>query len=298
VNSLRTNAVVAALVLAAVVGATHFRGHATGHYLATQRYEDVYYLPPPGWLRVFSAGYHEAFADLVWMKVLIYFGEELYQRGNVENLYNYTDAILALDDNFAAVYRWVASCALYRPGDITVNDVRRAIDYLERGVRLFPENGELAWDLGATYRYELVPMLKVPEERDEARRQGLEHLRAAALRGTGPAWLALSNAAQFERLGHTEQAIRHLEEVYGATYDPAMRKEIEKRLAELHGIRYAEALRHAVDDFETARRRDFPYLSFTLYWMMGRRPPVDGIGLLARNFDPMTEKLSRDDFSP
>ena len=283
------------LLMSGFCSIRYLRVHAMGHYLGTRRYEDVYYLPPPPWLRAFSLGYREALADLIWMKALVYFGEELFHQGNVEHLYSYADAMLALDKYFVAVYRWVASCALYRTGEVKVDDVHKAIGYLERGIRLFPDDGQLAWDLGATYRYELVPMLNDSGEREEARRRGLEYLQIAALRGAGPAWLALSNAAQLEKLGHSEQAIRHLEETYSMTYDSKLREQIEARLQQLRSLAYAEALRNAVANFEQARQRDFPYLSPTLYWMVGPRPPFDGYRQLQHRFDPWIDRMAEDD---
>ena len=282
---------ITSLLFAGIFGAGQLRRHAMGHYLSTQRYEDVYYLPPPGWLKLFSVGYHEALADLVWMKALIYFGDELYHRGEVKHLYAYTDAILSLDEHFAAVYRWVASCALYRTGEITADDARRAIDYLERGVRLFPDDGELAWDLGATYRFELVPLLQDPVARDEARRRGIEHLQTAVLRGAGPSWLVLTNATQLVKLGQTEQAIRHLEEAYQSIFDPDVRKNIESRLQYLRSSAHAEALRHAVVSFERERQQHFPYLSGTLYWLVGPRPPFDQYQQLRHYFDPLADRI-------
>jgi tetratricopeptide (TPR) repeat protein len=294
-SRLSRAALVTVLLLAAICGAGRLRQQATGHYLSTQRYEDVYYLPPPGWLRLFSLGYREALADLIWMKALIYFGDELYHEGEVKHLYAYTDAMLALDERFPAVYRWVSSCALYRTGKVTADDARRAISYLERGIRLFPDSGELAWDLGATYRFELVPLLKDSRERDEARLRGMEYLQAAVLRGAGPPWLVLTNATQLVKLGHTEQAIRHLEEAYSTAYDPNIRKSIEDRLQQLRSAAYAEALKHAVVSFEQARRRDFPYLSGTLYWLVGPRPPFDGYSQLQHDFDPLLDRLGGKD---
>jgi tetratricopeptide (TPR) repeat protein len=288
-------AVTIILLLGAICCADRLRSQAMGHYLGTRRYENVYYLPPPAWLRLFSLGYREALADLIWMKALVYFGEELYHRGDVTHLYAYTDAMLALDERFVAVYRWVASCALYRTGEITADDARKAISYLERAIRLFPDDGELAWDLGATYRFELVPLLEDRKKRDEARRRGVEYLQAAALRGAGPSWLVLTNATQLEKLGHTEQAIHHLEEAYGTIHDPQIRESIEIRLRELRSVAHAEALKHAVVSFEQKRQRDFPYLSGTLYWLVGPRPPFDGYRQLLHHFDPLSDRLGDED---
>jgi hypothetical protein len=150
-------------LIAALLGATltvHVtQRHGQRHFLATQRYEDVYYLPPPGWLELFALGHREAVAGLIWLRALVYFGDEVHHGGGVQNLYNYTEAMLALDRHFKRVYTWVATNAIYRPGQVENEDVQRAVEYLEQGVRLFPDDGELAWALGATYLYELAPHL-------------------------------------------------------------------------------------------------------------------------------------------
>lgn len=273
----------------------HFRAHAMGHYLSTQRYEDVYYLPPAEWLPVFSLGYKKALSDLIWMKALIYFGEELIQQGNVRYLFHYAEAMLSLDKYFRAVYRWVAISALYRTGEVTEKDARKAIGFLERGIRLFPDDGALAWDLGATYVYELVPLLKDKEERNKARKLGLPYLESAALRGAGPKWLALSNASQLVKLGQTQQAIRHLETLYSTTYDTEKRELIEKRLAILRNQAYVEAMKHTLEEYRKAHQRDFPYLSSTLYLLVGPRPPFDSKGFLERNFDPLADVVIEDE---
>jgi hypothetical protein len=202
--------------------------------------------------------------------------------------------MLALDERFVRVYRWVASSAIYRTGDVTVEDVRKAIRYLERGARLFPDDANVAWDLGATYAYELAPMLPAGPQRDEARRQSLEYLEMAALHGAGPAWLGLTTANQLTSLGRKEQAVRHMQDLYATATDPAVKAELERRLAALQTETYVEAMRAAYDELETNRERDFPYLDTSLYMLVGRRPPFDGDELLLRGFDPAKATADRD----
>ena len=272
------------LLTAAVVD--RVRARAQRHFIGTQTYEDIYYLPSSDSLVIGSLGYREALADLVWMKALVYYGEELVHSGGVKNLYRYGDAVLALDPNYKRVYRWVASSALYRTGDITADDARAAIRYLEVAARLFPDDGELAWDLGANYAFELAPMLSDAAEREAARRKGLDYLEAASLRGAGPPWLALQTASQLHALGRSEQAIRHLEDAYAISSDRTVKEQIELRLSALRSEAYAEALRRAAQELEAARQRDFPYLDTTLYMLVGTRPPFGGDSWLAQGFDP------------
>ena len=262
------------------------RVRAQRHFTETQTYEDIYYLPSSGSLLIGSLGHREALADLLWMKALVYYGEELIHRGDVKHLYRYGDAMLALDPDFKRVYRWVASSALYRTGDITVSDAYAAVRYLEVAARRFPDDGELAWDLGANYAFELAPMLEDEEERAAAKRKGLDFLEAASLRNAGPPWLALQTASQLNALGRSEQAIRHLEDAHAIASDPGIRQQIESQLSALRSEAYAEALRRTAQELEAARQRDFPYLDTSLYMLVGSRPPFGGDLWLARGFDP------------
>ena len=275
---------VGALLLA--LGSELCRTRAQSYFARSQRYEDMYYLPPNDYLVLASLGYRAALADGIWMKALVYYGEELIHRGDVAHLYRYSDAMLALDPAFKRVYRWVASCALYRTGRVTVDDARAAIRYLEQAARRFPEDGDIAWDLGANYTFELAPMLKTRAERDEARRQGLAYLEAAALRHAGPSWLALQNAGQLSALGKNEQATRHLEDVYATTSDPDVKRSIEGQLTRLRTQTYVEALRRNAQELEAARTRDFSYLDTSLYLLVGPRPAFGGDAWLANGFDP------------
>ncbi len=290
------------LLLACVVplalAADHFRMRSQDHFLATQTYYDLYYLPPPEYLSACSLGYREALADLVWMKALVYFGQEIVHHGNVSNIYQYTDAMLTLDPYFKKVYRWVASVSLYRTGEVTSKDAYKAIGYLKRGMRLFPDDGDLAWDLGATYSYELAPMLKEQAAREGARREGLTYLELAALRGAGPAWLGLQTAGQLDKLGKTEQAIRHLQDIYATVQDPALKQEIEVRITRLRSASYVEAMRRADAELEASRKKAFPYLDASLFLLVGGRPAFDGTALMARDFDPIATGASERELRP
>jgi hypothetical protein len=157
---------------------------------------------------------------------------------------------------------------------------------------LFPDDGELAWDLGATYTYELAPMLKDHALVEEAKQHGLGYLELAALRGAGPAWLGLQTASQLDRLGKTEQAIRHLQDIYASVQDSGIKKQIEDRIMRLRSAAYVEAMRSADAELEAARNKNFPYLDKTLYLLVGPRPPFDGTALLARDFDPVEQSAS------
>lgn len=273
--------IVLLIALTAALAATRWvRLIAFREHQQSQRYEDVYYLPSAAWLPVMSLGYRQALADLLWCRSLVYFGQELSQRGQVRYVFEYTDAILALDPSFRQAYRWVATAALYRPVDTDVEVGLRAARYLEEAVRRWPEDGELEWDYGSLLRFELAPIARDAAQRNALYERAAPHLEAAARLGAGPPWLALISAGLLNRLGRTEQAIQHLEEIYATASDDAVRAELAARLTVLRGQRDMEAVRAAIREFEQSHQRSYPYLSPDLFLWVGPRPSSEAYARL------------------
>lgn len=259
------------LILPALALTSLTRPEAMSAFLETQSYEDVYYLPEPAWLAVLSMGHDEALADLLWMQSLVYVGDEFVHRGDVENVYRYADAVLALDPDFRRAYSWAATMGLYRPVAPSMEEARQAAGYLERGVARFPDDGELVWELAAVYNFELPSLTRDPDEQRRYRELGAEHMVAAARMGAGPRWLALSNATRLEALGRMDQAVRHLEEMYAVVDDEATRAEIAARLEGLRAEATVEALRSAEQDLALRARRDFPWVPVDFMVLLGER---------------------------
>ncbi len=258
-----------ALLLTALTGVWSLRNRAMTQYLETQTYEDIYYLPPPDWLQVMSLGYPRALADLIWLRALIYFGDEFENKGAVKHVFNYGESMLALDPDFRRVYRWVGVAAVYTPAGSPTEFIERAIDVLRRGIERFPNDGQLAWDAGATIAYELLPNLpKDDPSRERLEAEANEHMMAAARLGAGPDWLVITNATALRKLGEKERELRHLEEMYALVRDPKVQAEIEVRLSQLRDEAYAEAFRRANEEFEQRRKDEFPYVPPTLYFFV------------------------------
>lgn len=288
-----------ALVVAVCIGSALCAGHtrldSQQHYASTQTFEDVYYLPPTEWLQVFSLDYREALAGLVWLRTLIYFGDQLVRRGDSAYLFTYANAMVGLDPYFARAYRWVAIANAYKPGTYDVHAIEKSIDFLERAARLMPDDGEIAWDLASFYLFELKPYLKDPTKIAEAQRKGAEHMQVAAMRGAGPPWLAISAANELEKLGQREQQIAFLQEAYGQVGSDSVRAQIAAQLGTLRSQSFAEAFSLAQQRAEAERARDFPYLDFDLFLQVGSRPAFDHIPLLRSGFDPVVVQSTLDD---
>jgi tetratricopeptide (TPR) repeat protein len=265
------------LVLAVVLGCLLTRERAADHFIASQEYENLYYLPGPEWLASFSLGFREAAADGLWIQALIYFGEEVRQQKSAEHIFRFAESIIELDPDFARIYRWVAATSLYRPMVVPVEDIEAAVEVLQLGVDRFPNDPELVWDLGATLSYELAPRLNHDREyKARVKERGSIHLVRAARMGAGPAWAALSNASQLLRLGQNEQAIRHLEEMYSVTRSADLRYSIARQLANLRDETHAEALEQAYREHEEEWMANYPYMPSTFYQILGPRPEYLG----------------------
>jgi tetratricopeptide (TPR) repeat protein len=260
-------------------------------YLETHTYEATYRIPPPGWLVVLSLGHREALADLLWTQVLIYFGEEHVHQGDLRHIYRYIDAMLALDPYFRAAYDFGGDAPVYRIGEVTVEDIRRAIAYLERGVRIFPDDGDLAWELGSRLNYELAPRIEDPVEKAAIKRRGLANIQAASRLGALPDWYVLASASQLERLGEIEQAVQHLEEMYASIEDAGVRERIEERLGQLKNEALAEGLARTVEALETERRGTMPYVDPPLFLLLRPRPLVNEPALYQNRFAPVDPTL-------
>lgn len=268
---------IAALLLAAAA-ATGLRLRATSHYFATQRYEDLYYLPPAEWLGAFSLGYREAAADFVWMRALVYYGEGIAHQQMMRNVLAYAEAVTTLDPDFEAVYHWSSTAVAYQTTAAPVEDLEAVGRLLEQGVARFPESGEMAWNAGSFWAFELG--MRYPPssaERRAAEARGSEFLTRAARLGAGPAWLALSNASQLVRLGERERAIQHLEEMFALTDDDEVREEIAGRIASLRSEADREVMERTLREAERNWRADYPYLSPMLYELVGPRRLLDSL---------------------
>ena len=264
----------AALVLALAVAALltrELRLQLVAQHASAQRYEDIYYLPSARWLPVLSLGYLDALADLIWCRSLVYFGEDIMHRGTVKYVFEYTDAVLALNPDFRPAYRWVSTAAIYRPTAVDVDVGLRAATYLERALKRWPDDGELHWEYGSLLRFELAPLVEDEKRKRRLLERAAPHLEAAARLGAGPPWLAINSVDLLNKLGRTEQAIRHLEEVHATVRDESVKAEIEERLAALKSRAYIEGMRAANEQFERAWQRSYPYLSPGLFLLVGER---------------------------
>ena len=259
----------AVAVVAMLFGLSTLRARSMEHYLATQTYEDIYYLPPPAWLKVMSLGHREALADLIWMRALIYFGDEFANAGTVRHVFRYGRSLIGLDPDFRRAYKWVGLAGLYTPKGSSTEFMEQAIEVLKEGADRFRDDGDLAWDAGASIAYDLVPHLGEDDPRREALQlQANEYMMTAARLGAAPDWLVLTNASQLRKLGQADRALRHLEEMYATVRDPNIKQQIGIQLQVMRNQAYAEAFQDVNREFDARHQAELPYLPESLYFFI------------------------------
>ena len=241
------------------------------YYLETD--ESVYYLPSEEWLVPLSLGYREAAAGIVWVNLLVYFGEQEEVRGRFEYLEPYLIGVTALDPYFYRAYKWGSIASLYNGTTIHRRDVEFSIEMLERGLRAFPEDGDLHYYLGFQYYFELTPFLD-DTDKERVRRIGIDEICTASLLGGGPPYLPLMCSSLAERRGLDQLAQERLLQTLYETEDVNTRTRIEERLERLMTPDVAFRIMQRADAYRIRWRRELPYVSFGLYLLLGPKPPM------------------------
>lgn len=238
-------------------------------YHATRRIEDIAYTPAPAALPLLSLGWRHALADVYWVSSLVYFGEQIAQRGQLKYLTAKTDAILALDPSFRDAYRWIAVVAVYNNGEITRSDIETSNRYLERGIRQFPRDGELRFLLGFNYAVEMTPFVSDGEERLAFKRKAAELFLSASKLPGAPRGTALMAAEMSERGGGKRLAIEHLRRLIPLASDDDVRDQLVRRLAALTSEEEAEEADSDRVRLRDAWQRDYPYLPVGMFGLVG-----------------------------
>ncbi|MBR4986313.1 MAG: hypothetical protein IKY83_11320 [Proteobacteria bacterium] len=119
-----------------------------------------------------SLGQQEFLADLIWIRALQY--NNLKNEAHLAE--NFADAMIALDPQFKAVYRWVATAAVFSE-DISAAGVERANHYLALGAQQFPLDPYYDYSI-AINNISYYPET-TPEKEAELRSEAITHLQIA-----------------------------------------------------------------------------------------------------------------------
>ena len=221
----------------------------------------TYDLPPPTFLPVLSFGYNELAADLIWIQTISYFAEQLGKKQDLGYLRRYTDCALTLDNRFKAVYRYIPSMYMTSGEKLTNKDVLYAIDLLKRGYKQWPDDWRFPLNIGTYYMFELkrtclkrtkLCAQKNRKQKKAWRRIGADWIREAALIGADIPWLPSLAANVYSEQGQRGLAIRHLREIYLATKDERMRRDIRFKMRQLQAEQMFSEVDAAAKEFSRA----------------------------------------------
>ena len=252
------------------------RGLSVSKYAQVFEDDQRYYLPPSNWLRVFSLGYTEASADLIWVKTLVYFGEQAINRFTAEPkgdetvfTINYIRTAIDLDPRFRNLYRRGGVLTLHQKGKITKKTIDMAIEVMEKGLEVFPNDGGIAFNLGFIYYYESEWRLSKDDKNlDLYKEKGVRLLRRAALMEGAPRYVWLLASTLLKREGLEDLMIDHLKATLANETEPQIREAMEIQLRQALG-------KAAERDISMSRRSqakwrsDMPYIPYDLYLLLG-----------------------------
>jgi hypothetical protein len=240
---------------------------------------DLMYLPSSTTLRWLALGHTELAADLVAARDNVYYGTQLGTKAPLRWLHNYLHTAIDLDPQFHRVYMSGAAMVVYHGGKITPDNVIQANAILARGVKTFPGDWNLLFQLGFNQFYELPGAAAADDKRIPGwRQEGLEALRQATLFEGVPTWLPNLVARLLTKQGADELAIRHLEQAYAATSSEETRAQIRAKLESLQSRQLIDSMEQGRHRFEADVAAGYPYAPEAFSVITGpRRPRVTAV---------------------
>lgn len=230
-------------------------------------------LPPPEAIRLVSLGYNELFADLLWVRTVIYYGDGLVKKHGMPDLAQLLAAINRLDPWFRRPYYWGAHALTFRNNVATTEEYQLSIEVLRRAIARFPDDWEFAWLLGL--RLFLDARSPDPKQLAALKEEGAGWMERAMRMPDAPGDLAGLAAAMRTKLGQRERALNELREMIYTTTDATARQTLLRRYALLADSDEAAAeIRAAAEAFEREWRAQLPYVPASLFVILGSKAPA------------------------
>ncbi len=188
---------------------------------------DTMLLVPPVEVAPFVP-YRELMADLLWCRLLVYYGSNWGGEGDLSQVEQLLDNIIALDPRFKAVYEWGAFAVAYRHGTATQEEFHSSLRYLDRAMKEYPDDYRYFWLAGVRYYFDLWS--KDPTVVRHYRERGAELIEAAMTKPNAPPSLAEDAASMRTKLGQFNRALDNLREMIATTSDERVRARMLKRV--------------------------------------------------------------------
>jgi hypothetical protein len=264
------------IVIAALLAIT------SAHALRTPAYEmraksvsEEPYAPSPAAAPLVSLGYRELLADLLFFRLIGYYGGKHETAPGVAAM---VEAIVAADPGYEKVYVWGARAISVAMHGGSNDTVLRAIRILEAGTERFPTNYRIPELAGELYLVELKT--DDPAQRRAWDEKAARLLEIATRRPGAPADRAELVAELRSRTGQRQRAIDGLREMILIANDERARAGLLEKLAELEQSDSAEIaaeMFEARHGFTNRWRAERPAVPATMYILLGppERPGFD-----------------------
>jgi hypothetical protein len=283
-------AVAVVLALGALIGARAARSAAT----AQSRLGDGSDLPFAPSVRAapfLSLGYHEAAADLLYVRMLGYFTSDDSVGEGVADL---AEAVTALDPHIHRAYDTGANAIMLAKRGVDQTVYRRTIALLERGMRAFPNDWHLPYLAGQIYTQDLKT--EDPAEQRSWDETGTLLIESAIRKPGAPVRIATWAAMMRTKLGQHERAISGLRELLLVTASGPTRERLIAALADLEQRDASSVAAEVLAErykFERQWRRERPSVSATFYALLGPRlqPGFDMVDLATGGRDLLVEPV-------
>jgi hypothetical protein len=262
------------LFLGCLLLAASARRQAVGLRATWPPEADLMYLPPSSTLRWLALGHSELAAGLVAARANVYFGTQIHSKAPQNWLDRYVHTAIDLDPRFHRLYMSGAAMVIYYGGQITPGTVLKANSILERGIKAFPADWNLYFQLGFNKFFELANAAGPDDPRVPTwRAEGVEALRQASAFEGVPYWLPSLTARLLTKQGAAELAVRQLEQAYAITSSEKTREEIRFKLEKLKSQRVIQDIEEARRQFEAQLEAAYPYADEAFSVLVGPRYP-------------------------
>jgi hypothetical protein len=219
--------------------------------------------------RLLTLGENELWADVAWIRTIVYYGDGLVKNTGMPDVDKLIAEVNAVDPRFRRPYFWGSYATVFRQKVATPEEYESSVRILRRGIAVFPSDWELHWNLGIRLYFDIKR--SDPDEQRRLREEGAAFIERAMHLPRAPATLAFTALAMRSKLGQRDRALRGLKEMILTTEDPAARKKLEERYAELVSDTDSQELAKAAKSDEDAWRAEAPWAPRALFHIIG--PP-------------------------
>ncbi|MEW6379239.1 MAG: hypothetical protein AB1611_06495 [bacterium] len=188
--------------------------------------ESLLYLPSGKYLKPLMLGFDQMAADILWLKVIIYFGDHYLTDKNYQWLYHILDLTTTLDPYFRLPYEFGGIILTLEKGDIDQSN-----SLLRKGIQNHPDYWRLPFYLGFNYFF----YLKDPKT-------AARYISRAASLPDHPPYLPKLAASLYAYAGSKETAINFLDQIYQNTEDPWLKENIAQKITDLQKGKLPQSL--------------------------------------------------------